>query len=222
MQESVAIAADLGDLPGEAGARLWLGFVGLTQDPPDPTEARRSLELYEQIGDRVGICRSLVFLGIALSRRPETREEGMEVLGQALILAEELQDDYAHGFARTLLAWSATEAGDRPAAEAHLSHALAVEAIGPVRATAIDTAAMLALPDDPRRALRLAAASAALRARVGARPPAWITRRETAIRAEAEARLDPAEAQVVWTEGSAMSTEEALVYARAARSPDHP
>ena len=221
VQESVAIAADLGDLPGEAGARLWLGFVGLTQDPPDATEARRSLELHQQIDDPVGICRSLVFLGIALSRRRETREVGMEALGRALVLAEEVQDDYAHGFARTLLAWSAAEAGDRPTAEAHLSHALAIEAIGPVRATAIDTAAMLALPDDPRRALRLAAASAALRARVGARPPAWITRRETAIRAEAEARLDPAEAQAVWTEGSAMSTEEALVYARTARLLDH-
>ncbi len=215
VQESVTIATDLGDLAGEAGARLWLGFVGLTQDPPDPTEARRSLELHEQIGDRVGICRSLVFLGIALSRRPETRQEGIDVLSRTLSLAQELQDDYAHGFARTLLAWSATEAGDRTAAEAHLSHALAIEAIGPVRATAIDTAAMLALPDDPHRALRLAAASAALRARVGARPPAWITRRENAIRAEAEAQLDPADAQTVWAEGSAMSTEEALAYARA-------
>ena len=74
---------------------------------------------------------------------------------------------------------------------------------------------MLALPDDPHRVLRLAAASAALRARVGARPPAWITRRENAIRAEAEAQLDPADAQTVWAEGSAMSTEEALAYARA-------
>jgi predicted ATPase/DNA-binding SARP family transcriptional activator len=215
VQESVTIATDLGDLAGEAGARLWLGFVGLTQDPPDPTEARRSLELHQQIGDPVGICRSLVFLGISLSRRPETRQEGMEVLSRALSLAQELRDDYAHGFARTLLAWSATEAGDRAAAQAHLSHALAIEAIGPVRATAIDTAAMLALPDDPRRALRLAAASAALRARVGARPPAWITRREDAIRAEAEAQLDPADGQTVWAEGSAMSTDEALVYARA-------
>jgi predicted ATPase/DNA-binding SARP family transcriptional activator len=215
VQESVTIATDLGDLAGEAGARLWLGFVGLTQDPPDPTEARRSLELHEQIGDRVGICRSRVFLGIALSRRPETRQDGMEMLSRALSLAEELQDDYAHGFARTLLAWSAIEAGDRAAAEAHLSHALAIEAIGPVRATAIDTAAMLALPDDPHRALRLAAASVALRARVGARPPAWITRRENAIRAEAEAQLDPAEARTAWAQGSAMSTEEALAYARA-------
>ena len=136
VQESVAIAGDLGDLPGEARARLWLGFVGLTQDPPDPAEARRSLELHEQMSDRIGICRSLVFLGIALSRRPETREEGLEMLGRALILAQELHDDYAHGFARTLLAWSASEAGDRPAAKAHLSHALAIEAIGPVRATA--------------------------------------------------------------------------------------
>ncbi len=214
VQESVSIASDLGELAGEAGARLWLGFVGLTQDPPDPAEARRSLELHERIGDQVGICRSLVFLGITLSRRPETRQEGIEVLSRALSLAQELQDDYAHGFARTLLAWSAAEAGDRAAAEAHLSHALAIEAIGPVRATAIDTAAMLALPDDPRRALRLAAASAALRARVGARPPAWITRRQDAIRAEAEVRLDSADAQTVWAEGSAMNTEEALTYAR--------
>jgi predicted ATPase/DNA-binding SARP family transcriptional activator len=215
VQESVAIAADVGDLAGEAAARMWLGFVGLTQDPPDPTEAQRSLELHERIGDQVGICRSLVFLGITLSRRTATRPQGIEMLTRALSLAQELQDDYAHGFARTLLAWSAAEDGDRPAAEAHISHALTVEAIGPVRATAIDTAAMLALPDNPRRALRLAAASAALRTRAGARPPAWITRRQEAIRAEAEARLDPADAHAVWAEGSAMSTEEALAYARA-------
>ena len=217
VQESVTIATALGDSAGEAGARLWLGFVGLVSDSPDMTEARRSLDLHEELGDRSGICRSMLFLGIALAQSPDSHDEGIEALHRTVSLAQELGDDYARGFARAVLAWSAAHAGDPAAAQLHLADALATEAIGPVRATAIDAAARLALLEDPRRALQLAAASAALRARAGARPPAWLSRRAAATRAEAEAQLAPAEAQALWEEGGAMSTEEALTYARRTR-----
>jgi hypothetical protein len=84
---------------------------------------------------------------------------------------------------------------------------------GPWRSPARDRFAELAVDQDPRRALRLIAASAALRERGGGRAPAWLRRKTDATRAQAERLLSPGDAQRAWDEGAAMTTEETIAYA---------
>ena len=76
VDESLAIASVLGDRAGEARARVWLGFIDLTGDPPSTRHSEQSLAINEALGDRPGICRSLLFLGIGMSQFAETKEQG--------------------------------------------------------------------------------------------------------------------------------------------------
>jgi hypothetical protein len=214
VEQSLAIASELGDRPGEAWARLRLAFIGLTSDPPQSTEARRSLAMHQEVGDQLGICRSLLILGIALSQFPDSRTDGHQMLERAAQMGRELEDRYGEGFARTFLGWAALYTGDHELAATHLRYGAATEALGPVRGTAIEALARLALErGDPARSMRLLAASAALRNRAGGRPPEWLKRRAADIRQRGERQLTASDADRAWQEGLAMSTEEAVAYA---------
>ncbi len=213
VDESLAIASTLGDRAGEARARLWLGFLELTGDPPVTRQSEQSLSMHEALGDKPGICRSLVFLGIAMSQLPGSQQQGYAALQRAVQMARELEDDWGEAFARIFLGLAELDAGNRELAASHLRGALLTEALGPIRGTAVDGLARLAADQDPRRALRLLAASVALRERDGGRPPAWLWRKAYATRAQAEPLLDPLDAQRAWDEGASMSTEETIAYA---------
>ncbi len=213
VDESLAIASALGDQAGEARARLWLGFLELTGDPPATRQSEQSLSMHEALVDKPGICRSLVFLGIAMSELPGSEKQGYAALQRAVHMARELDDGWGEGFARIFLGLAELEAGNRQLAASHLRGALLTEALGPIRGTALDGLARLAVDEDPRRAMRLLAASAALRERDGGRPPAWLRRKAAATRAQAEPLLDPLEAERAWNEGIGMSTEETIAYA---------
>ena len=213
VDESLAIASALDDRAGEARARLWQGFIELTGDPPGHSQSKQSLAMHEALGDRLGICRSLVFLGIAMTQLPDSKKQGYQALQRAVHMARELEDDWGEAFARIFLGSSELEAGNRELATTHLRAALLTEALGPIRGTALDAFAKLAVEQDPRRAIRLLAASAALRERDGGRPPAWIRRSAAATRARAGQQLDPLDAHRAWEEGSAMTTEETVAYA---------
>jgi predicted ATPase/DNA-binding SARP family transcriptional activator len=219
--ESLDLACALGDQEGEAWARLWMGFIGLTSDPPRSTEARHSLAMHEELGDRLGICHSLLFLGIALSQFPDTRAEGDDMLKRAQRMACELEDDWGESFARTFLGWAALERGHHELAEEHLRCGVRTEALGPVRGRAMDYLAKLALErGDPIRAVRLLATSDALRERSGGRPPKWLLRRSERIRREAQGELTPLDAEQAYAEGLAMTTEQAVAYALGGPAPN--
>jgi tetratricopeptide (TPR) repeat protein len=213
LTESLALATELDDGAGEAWAWLWLGWLEENNDPPKSDALRRSLELHEQLGDSVGVCRSLVFLGAVLSQYPESMNEGQVLLRRALAMAHELDDGWSGGLARFFLGVAEVALGNHELAVAHLAYAIRTPALGPVRGTALEGLARVELERDPRRALRLVGACAAVRERGGGRPPAWLKRRGEAVRAEAEQVLGKAEAQQVWEEGRRMSTEQAITYA---------
>jgi hypothetical protein len=222
VNESRELASAIGDQEGEAWARLWLGFIGLTSDPPRSVEARRSLAMHEELGDRLGICHSLLFLGIALSQFPDTFAEGEEMLKRAQRMARELEDDWGDAFARIFLGWAALERGEHDLAEGHLRFSVRTEALGPVRGRALDYLAKLALErGDPARAMRLLAASDVLRERSGGRPPKWLLRRSERIRRQAEQQLTPVDAEQAYDEGWAMTTEQAVTYALEGPAPNH-
>ena len=213
VDESLAIASALGDRAGEARARLWQGFIELTEDPPGNSQSKQSLAMHEALGDKLGICHSLVFLGIAMTQLPDSKKQGYQALQRAVHIARELEDDWGEAFAHIFLGWSELEAGNRELATTHLRAAVRTEALGPIRGTALDAFAKLAVEHDPRRAIRLLAASAALRERDGGRPPAWIRRSAAATRTRAEQQLDPLDARRAWDDGSAMTTEQTVAYA---------
>ncbi len=169
--------------------------------------------MHERTGDRVGICRSLVFAGGVLTQDRNTMTEGLEALHRALAIAQELEDVWAEGFARVFLGWAEIALGNRDAAPTHLARAVSTPALGPVRGTAIEALARLSLSDDPLRAARLVGACASVRERGGGVPPPWLKRRGERVRAEAERVLGSAEAQQAWDEGRRMRTEQAIAYA---------
>jgi tetratricopeptide (TPR) repeat protein len=213
IDESLSLANQLGDKTGEAWAWLWLGFLELNGDPPSPSAARRSLDLHEEIGDRVGICRSLVFLGGTLTQHPAAMSEGQELLRRALALARELDDVWGEGFARVFLGWAEIALGNHQLAAAQLTRVIRTPALGPVRGTAIEGLARLALEHDPRRAARLVGACASVRESGGGVPPPWLKRRGDAVRTEAEEVLGPSSTQQAWEEGRRLSTNQAIAYA---------
>jgi non-specific serine/threonine protein kinase len=213
LDESLALAAEVGDDPGEAEAWLWLGFLKLNGDPPGVQALRRSLELHEQVGDRVGICSSLLLLGVGLSQQEQSMPAGQEALRRALGMAEELEDGWAEAFVHVFLGWAELALDNHDLAAEHLTLAVRAEALGPVRGTAIEALARLSLETDPRRAACLVGASAAVRESGGGVPPAWLKRRGQAVRAEAETILGAPEAQRAWDEGRRMSTAQAIAFA---------
>ena len=213
IEESRALASGLLDRSGEAWGWLWLGFLELNGDPPRPNAARRSLEMHERVGDRVGICRSLVFLGGALTQHRETMTDGQHALRRALAIAQELEDVWGEGFARVFLGWVEIALGNNELAAAHLARVVSTPALGPVRGTAIEALARLSLERDPRRAACLVGACASVRESGGGVPPPWLKRRGEAVVAQAEHVLGPAEARRAWEEGRRMSPEQAIAYA---------
>jgi predicted ATPase/DNA-binding SARP family transcriptional activator len=213
IDESLGLANELLDSSGEAWAWVWLGFLELNGDPPSTRAARRSLEMHEQVGDRIGICRSLVFLGGGLTQDRETMTEGQEALRRAVAIAQELEDMWGEGFARVFLGWAEIALGNYELAAADLTRVVRTAALGPVRGTAIEGLARLSLERDPRRAARLVGACASVRESGGGVPPPWLKRRGEAVRAEAEHVLGPAEAGQAWQEGRRMSTDQAIAYA---------
>ncbi len=149
VDESLAIASVLGDRAGEARARVWLGFIDLTGDPPSTRHSEQSLAINEALGDRPGICRSLLFLGIGMSQFAETKEQGYEALKRAAHMARELEDGWSEAFARIFLGWASIDASKPAQAATHLRAALVTEALGPIRGTALDAFASLAVEQDP-------------------------------------------------------------------------
>lgn len=162
---------------------------------------------------RVGICRSLGFLGAILAQDPASLRQGQAALLRALAIAEELDDAWGRGFVRALLGWSEIDLGNHELAAAYLRDAARVAGIGPIRGTAIEGLAKVWLESDPRRAARLVGACASVRESGGGVPPGWLKRRGQAVRADAERVLGPAEARQAWEEGRRMSTAEAVAYA---------
>jgi non-specific serine/threonine protein kinase len=213
LDESRALARERNDRSGEAWAWVWLGFLELCDDPPRSGAARRSVALHEQVGDRVGTCRSLGFLGAVLAQDQASLTEGQAALRRALAIAEELDDAWGKGFAQALLGWTEIDLGNHELAAAYFARAVEIAAIGPIRGTAIDGLARLALKRDPRRAARLLGACVSVRETGGGVPPPWLKRRGETVRLEVDRVLGPGAAGQAWEEGRRMTTAQAVAYA---------
>ena len=204
VNESFAAAAALGDHAGEASARLVLGFIELACDHPATAipHLQRSRVMHQRLEARLGLSRSLLFLGLAKSLTPNGGLPGRIELETGLQIAQQLGDGWGIAFGQTYVAFADLDAGDHERAAIGFRQGLEGEALGPIRAAALEGLAELALQHDPRRCIQLQAAAAAMRERDGTLPPAWRERRSKAIRAQANQRLDPAIAQQAWNKAA--------------------
>jgi hypothetical protein len=109
-----------------------------------------------------------------------------------------------------MLGWAELLGSNDRVVETHLSVAVEVEALGPIRGTVLDLFTKLAVEHDRRRALRLGSNAPAQRD--GGRPPAWLRRMAAITRARAEQQLDPPGARRAWDQGSAMTTEATIAF----------
>lgn len=222
-EEQLALSASLDDTAGEAWARQSLGFIEWEAGDHQAAtrHLRRSLAMHQARGDRLGACRSLIFLATAMTYLPADKQRGRIELERGLHGARELGDAWGQGWAQVFLGFADADAGDRELAATRFRGALTAEALGPIRAAGLDGLAALAVTDDPPRAIRLFGAATAHRRRHGGSPVPHFQRRTEAARAQAEQRIDPLTAQEAWNDGLQMTTEEAVAYALQTDRPDH-
>jgi tetratricopeptide (TPR) repeat protein len=221
-KENLALSSSLSDQAGQAWARQSLGFIEWEAGDHQAAarHLQRSLAMHQARGDRLGACRSLIFLATAMTYIPASKEQGRIDLERGLQAAHELGDAWGQGWAQVFLGFADADAGDRPLATARFRGAITTQALGPIRAAGLDGLAALAAAADPPRAIRLLGAATAHRRRHGGRPVPHFQRRTEAVRAQAEQRIDPLTAQQAWNEGLQMTTEEAIAYALQAQ-PQH-
>ena len=224
VDESLGLASALDDKAGEAWARVRLGFIELANDNPAAAvpHLEQSRVTHQELGDRLGLCRSLLFLGVAMTVIPGSGPQGRIELEGGLRLAQELGDVWGMGFGQSYLGFAELDEGERERAAIRFPLGLRAEALGPIRAAALEGLAELAVEQHPRRSVQLQAAATALRERDGAQPPAWRARRSAAIRVHAEQRLDADVAREAWDAGRRMTTEQAIAYALGQAEPPRP
>ena len=214
-KEYLALSASLGDGRGEAWARQSLGFIEWEAGHHNAAvgHLKRSLAMHEARGDRLGMCRSLLFLGCARTYIPASRREGRAQLQQGLEAARELGDAWGEGWAEVFLGFADVDAGEPELAAGRFRRAAMATALGPVRAAGLDGLATLAVDDEPLRTIRLMGAATAHRQRHGGRPPPHLARMTERFRARAAQQVDPDTAEQAWNEGLQMSTDDAVAYA---------
>jgi non-specific serine/threonine protein kinase len=220
-RSSLAEARDLCEELEEPLLEAWAHFFqGLTETFSGAIEAGRthfqaSRTLHHELGVPTGEGRAIMGLGMgfAVSDEPDRAKELFET---ALTLFVTADDRWAQG---TCHMWLGTlsdlGAPDAFGKTAHFR--TAVEMLRPSRdATVLPMAlvgqAGVLAPRQPADALRVAAAAAAVRARIGGEFPRFYRARLDGVRATAEAALGE-EAEAVWTEGARLGVDEAIALA---------
>jgi non-specific serine/threonine protein kinase len=217
LDDARALSDELGEPVLEAWTRF---FQGLTETLGGEVERGRlhleaSRALHKKLAIRIGEARSLAGLGGTSFWRGEPRR-AKELLDAALSIYRAEEDRWGQGQCHTFLGMIAeTEAPDPSVATAHYRQA--TECLRPSRdATLLPVAlvgqAGLLVRRDPARALKVLAAAAAIRARVGGEfQPIYRTRVDR-LRAATDAALG-ADAEPVWREGSRLGLEDAIALA---------
>jgi predicted ATPase/DNA-binding CsgD family transcriptional regulator len=217
----LAGARELNAEVGEPVLEAWTRFFqGLAETLAATIElAREHLEaaraLHHELGIGIGEGRSIMALGMAHVMAGEDAR-AKDLLEEALALYVAEDDGWGRGVCHTFLGIIAASAAGHPAsATAHYREA--VERLRPTRdATLLPVAligqAGMLVRRDPAKALRVAAAASAIRARVGGEFAPFYRARLADVRGAAEDALG-ADAERVWAEGSRLGLEDAVALA---------
>ena len=209
LTEATRIAHVLDERGIEASALHYLGISGMLARDLDLAAVRLhdSIAMFRELGQHQGVGRGLGVLGFVKLYQGQGAA-AQRVFEDALAIVESLDDAWGVGQVSLALGLTAKSAGDTAAAIAHLSRAIvALVAAGDaaILGVAVSTLGALTLEDDPRRAVRFAAASAAFRARIGGEYPAGTVAEMDTIRSRATERLGQQEFDSEWEAGLRLS-----------------
>lgn len=218
LTEALGIHRELGDEANVAWDLRSLGLVLLSLG--DYGRAGNCLEealaIHERLGDPVDMARTLGSLAL-VAMAAGRYEAAQGRLRECVELAQNTGDEWALATAIGVQGELAMEVGDYEAAQTHLQVSitflarLADEASVAYRLEGF--ARLAALRGQRTRALTLAAAGAAIRARVGSvAVPHWRRRLDEAM-ARCRRHLGPRAAGAAHAAGAALSVDEAITYA---------
>ena len=217
--ESLALARANGSKKALADALYNASFPPLVDKTDIDGALRRAEEaadLYRELGDELGVARSLWAVGNALHLEQRWDEAAPALDEQIAILRRLGKDRFSLGWALHTRAIVAIAQGEAAVAEPLIREGLDIFAgAGDVSALVIfldDAAALAKITGQTARALRLAGASARARASTGAALAEVINVNEGRTWEEIVVTLEEKQA---WAEGQALSMQEAVDYALA-------
>ncbi len=222
LAEARELSAELGDPVLEAWTRFFQGLTETLAGRLEP--AREHLEparaLHHALGIGVGEGRSVGALGMAYVMAGEAAP-AKELLEEALAIYVTEDDVWGQGKCHTFLGVIAASAGDPARATSH--YRSAVDGLRPSHDATLLPVALIGQAGvlarrDPAAALRVAAAAAAIRARVGGEFAPFYRTLLARVRADAEAALGPG-AERIWAEGARLGFEDAVALAFGAARP---
>jgi predicted ATPase/DNA-binding CsgD family transcriptional regulator/DNA-binding XRE family transcriptional regulator len=225
LRDSLAMARDLGDLAGSAGALGNLGRMALDQG--DIAAARplleESLAIHQQLGNQGGVSRLLSHLG-ALAMFEHDDRRARALLEESLAREREIGDTFWVAVALVWLGLVAFDVGNLSLAVARWEELQASVDLREYRwmlPFLLEAYARTAMTwGRPEAGVRLGGAAEALREALGSPcPPLWRPYMERWLLAPARRTLPDQGRVVAWAEGRAMSGEQALTYARTVVKP---
>ena len=217
-EESLGIFEELGDPARLAEATYNMAFVfGLEEDVAGARDAlERSQTMFEAAGVARGTADTLWTLAL-IARLDGDLPRSRALSERSLEMHRSLGDMFGVVDALEVSGRAAFEMGDLATARSRVLETVdLVEPIGNRTGLAIaldNLAAHANARGEPERAVRLAAASSAIKESAGgAAPPQFVDLPDPRIAARAS--LGEGEIRALWEEGRAMTLEEALAYAR--------
>jgi non-specific serine/threonine protein kinase len=216
LEESVTLWREVGDKQGLAQALRFLS--GSFESQGDYAVARplaeESVELFRQGEDKFGLGITLSRLGITALAQGD-HAAAWSYLEEGVAISREIEDDWALALALRNLGIGAFRLGDYERSATWLSESLAVlrEPGNPLYMQNLELlAAAVSMRGEHRRAAWLFGAAEALREAVGAFVlPLYRAEYDRGV-AATRAGLDEAAFSAAWSEGLAMTPEQAVEY----------
>jgi predicted ATPase len=217
-EESLALYQELGNKPGIAMVLNNLGVAARNQGDYDKASTlhTQSLQLFRDLGDKRAIARSLINLGIIFERKGDYNA-ACKLLNESLSLSQELGEKVGISESQCLLGTVARKQGNHDSAGKLLGNSLALSlelGYKDVIAKCLEEFAGCACSQgQAERAARLFGTAEALReaARLPI-PPAYRTDTQGDL-ATARHLLGEQRFIAEWSQGRAMTLENAITYA---------
>jgi len=223
LAEARELSAELDEPVLDAWARLMLGLTEALGGAIEP--ARKHLQasraLHHELGIRIGEARAISLLGLTFIVANETAR-ARELVEEALAIYLAEEDRFGQGQCNLYLGMIAESIATDPSS-ATSNYRKAVECLRPSRDATLLPVALIGQAGvlgrrDPATALQVAAAAAAMRARVGGEFAPVYRARLDRVRAECEAALS-SDAKRLWEEGGRLDVDDAIALAFGTAAP---
>lgn len=217
LSDAHELSSQLGERALEAWSRFFQGLAellaGAIESAREHLEAGRAL--HRELGIRLGEARSLALLGDTFVMANDTARAS-ELLEAALGIHVAERDEWGQGQCNTFLGMNAEATAADPL-RASSYYRKGVELLRPFRDATLLPIALLGQASvlsrrDPERALKVAAAASAARARVGGEFPPYHRARLDRVRTAGQAALGD-EAERVWADGARLGIDDVVALA---------